>query len=86
MITEKVTLDCRLRPQIIYLPTNVSGGPPWSQAVFYGPGFPPPVLKADKSPDPMEPTFQSLPLWRNGNSRGKELGQFKRTFQIKSPS
>lgn len=55
----------------IYLPTNVSEGPPQSQAVFYGPGFPPPVLKADKSPDPMEPTFQSLPLWRNGNSRGK---------------
>ena len=62
MITEKVTLDCRLRPQIIYLPTNVSGGPPWSQAVFYGPGFPPPVLKADKSPDPMEHNWKTSDL------------------------
>lgn len=38
------------------------------------------VLEADRSPVLREPTFQGLPLQRDGNGRGGELGQFQERF------
>lgn len=62
-----------------YLSTNVYGGPPWSRLCVFQ-GQHPLVLEADRSPALREPTFQGLPLQRDGDGRGGELGQFQERF------